>query len=53
MEYFEDLVTSGFIRITVPPEYPYVMLVAGLVAFEVLLVGFFGPGAIRGKVFNK
>ena len=53
MEYFEDLVTSGHIRITVPTDYPYVMLVAGLVAFEVILVGFFGPGVMRGKIFNK
>ena len=38
---------------TLPEEYPYVMLVAAVVAFEVLLVGFMGPGRLRSSVFSK
>ena len=48
-----DPISDEFIRLTPPPEYPYVIAVAGIVAFEVLLVGFLGPGTIRGKIFNK
>ena len=40
-------------RVSLPAEYPWVMLVAGLLAFEVIMVGFLGPGRLRGKVFNK
>ena len=48
-----DLIFDEYIRITLPPEYPYVILVAGIIAFEVLLVGFFGPGLVRSKIFSK
>ena len=44
---------TEYMRVSLPAEYPYVMLVAGLVAFEVILMGFFGPGRIRGKIFNQ
>ena len=37
-----------YFRMTLPAEYPWVMLVAGVVAFEVIMIGFFGPGRIRG-----
>ena len=42
-----------YIRLTLPAEYPYVMLVAAIVAFEVLLVGFLGPGRLRKDIFTK
>ena len=48
-----DLIFDEYIRITLPEEYPYVILVAGIIAFEVILVGFLGPGLARGKIFNK
>ena len=48
-----DVVSQQYMRVTLPSEYPYVLLVAGIIAFEVLLVGFLGPGRIRGKVFTK
>ena len=48
-----DAIESEYIAIILPPEYPYVMLVAGIVAFEVLLVGFLGPGRERSKYFSK
>ena len=33
-------VGSEFIRVILPPEYPWVLLTAGLIAFEILIVGF-------------
>ena len=41
------------LKLSLPDEYPWVMLVAGLIAFEVIIVGFLGPGRLRGKIFNK
>ena len=46
-------VQTEYIRVAVPAEYSFVMLVAGIIAFEVIIVGFFGPARIRGKIFNK
>ena len=42
-----------YIKITLPQDYHYVMLVAGIVAFECILVGFLGAGPVRGRVFDK
>ena len=39
------------IRVTVPELYPYVMLSAGLISFQCLLIGF-GAGGKRGQVFD-
>ena len=46
-------VKTEYMRVSLPDEYPWVMLVAGLIAFEVIIVGFLGPGRMRGKIFNK
>ena len=46
-------VENEYIRLAIPNEYPWVMLVAGLIAFEVIILGFLGPGRVRGKVFTK
>ena len=46
------LTTHEYIKLSLPAEYPWVIAVAGIVAFEVLLVGFLGPGVLRGKIFN-
>ena len=43
-----DVLDQLYIKVDLPAEYPYVMLVAGLIAFEVILVGFLGPGRARG-----
>ena len=48
-----DFFRHEYVRVTLPAEYPYVILVVGIIAFEVLLVGFAGPGRLRGTVFNK
>jgi uncharacterized membrane protein YecN with MAPEG domain len=38
---------------TVPDTYGYVLLVAVIIAFEIILIGFLFPGRTRGRVFNK
>ena len=48
-----DFILNEYMRVSLPAEYPYVMLVAGIIAFEVILVGFVGTGGARGKYFNK
>ena len=48
-----DPLAQDYIQITLPPNYPYVMLITGIIAFEVLIVGFLGPGRQRGITFNK
>ena len=40
-----------YIRVDVPELYPYVMLSAGIVAFQCLIIGF-GAGGKRGTLFN-
>ena len=45
--------TQEYIRLSLPEEYPWVMLVASVVAFEALLVGFLGPGRLRSEIFSK
>ena len=40
-----------YIKVTLPEEYPYVMLTVGLIAFECLIVGFLAGGK-RGKIFK-
>mmetsp|Transcript_21366 Transcript_21366/g.26294 ORF Transcript_21366/g.26294 Transcript_21366/m.26294 type:complete len:113 (+) Transcript_21366:3-341(+) len=49
----EDILTHSYVRIEVPEEYPFVALIAGLICVECILVGFLGPGRIRGQIFNK
>ena len=39
------------IRVTIPELYPYVMLSAGLISFQCLLIGF-GAGGKRKTVFD-
>jgi hypothetical protein len=37
----------------VSSDYGYVLIVAVLIAFEILLIGFFIPGKMRGEIFNE
>ena len=39
------------IRITIPEYYPYVLLTAGAISFQCLLIGF-GAGGKRGSLFD-
>ena len=48
-----DLIFDEYIRTTLPEEYPYVILVAGIIAFEVILVGLMGPGLAWVKILSK
>ena len=48
-----NFTTHEYIRLTLPAEYPWVVAVAGIIAFEVIIVGFLGPGLMRGKIFTK
>ena len=48
-----DVLTHSYVRIDLPEEYAWVALTAGLLSFEILLIGFFFPSKIRGKIFNK
>ena len=41
----------NYIRVDVPELYPYVMLSAGVIAFQCLIIGF-GAGGKRGKIFD-
>ena len=41
-----------YMRVEVPELYPYVLLSAGVVAFQCLLIGF-GAGSTRTKVFDQ
>ena len=38
---------------TIPDTYGYVLLVATLMAFELIAIGMIIPGMKRGKVFTK
>ena len=37
----------------IAPEFGYALITAVLVGFECVLIGFFFPGRLRSKVFNK
>ena len=41
-----------YMRVALPGLYPWVLLIAGSISFECLLVGFVGSGN-RGKIFSK
>ena len=43
---------TKFIAITLPENYPLVMLMAGLLAMECLVLGFMVPGRARKKVYK-
>ena len=46
-----ETMSLDYIRFTLPELYPYVMLTAGLISFQCLLIGF-GAGAKRKTVFD-
>ncbi len=46
------MVQVEYMQITLPKLYPWIMMVAGLISFQTLLVGFIGSGN-RKKVFGK
>lgn len=41
-----------FVAIELPVEFPYVLLMAALLAFECLVIGFVVPSLARGKVYR-
>ena len=41
------------LTVTLPDTYGYVLIVAVVIALEVLLIGFAFPGKIRGEVFTE
>jgi len=46
-----DAITT--IALSVPQAYGYVIIVAAILALEILFIGFLYPGAARRKVFSK
>jgi len=42
-----------FVAVTLPKEYPYVLLMAGLLAFQCLCLGMIVPGAARKRVYGS
>ena len=48
----EEETKTLFVAVTLPENYPMVMLMAGLLAMEVILVGFFVPGRARKAVYR-
>jgi uncharacterized membrane protein YecN with MAPEG domain len=47
------LAATGLTGLGLPDTYGYVLIVAALVAFEVVLIGFLIAGQARGKVFTQ
>ena len=43
---------AEYMLVVLPKLYPWIMMIAGIISFQCLLVGFIGSGN-RGKVFNK
>ena len=43
---------TRFVAVALPIEYPYVLLMAGLLAFQCLIIGMVAPGIARGKVYR-
>lgn len=41
-----------FVAVELPEEYPFVLALAGTLAFECLLIGFFAPSIARNKVYR-
>lgn len=39
--------------LTIPTEYGWVLIVAAVLALEILLIGFAFPGKLRGEYFTK
>ena len=52
MAYTESYQTR-FVAVALPKEYPYVLLMAGLLAFQCLIIGMVVPGIARGKVYQN
>ena len=42
-----------YMRIEIDPNFPYVLLTAGLLAFQCIMTGFIVAGGKRGKLFTK
>ena len=38
---------------SMPDTYGYVLLVAVIIALEIIIIGFALPGSMRGKIFTK
>ena len=47
-----DETTTKFVAIELPDHYPGVLLMAGLLAMECLIVGMVFPGMARGHVYR-
>ena len=43
---------TKFIAVTLPENYPIVMLMTGLLTMECLLIGMISSGRARGKVYK-
>ena len=41
-----------YMAVTLPDLYPWVMMIAGCISFECLIIGFTAGGS-RGKLFNR
>jgi glutathione S-transferase len=41
------------LAITIPSEYGWVLIVAAILALEILIIGFAFPGKLRGEYFTK
>ena len=46
------MVKVEYMAVTLPKIYPWILMVAGLISFQTILVGFIGSGN-RRKVFSK
>lgn len=44
---------TSTLTFSLSPNYGYVLLVATLLAFEVLFIGFIFPGMLRYKLFTE
>jgi hypothetical protein len=41
------------LQLTIPATFGYVLLVAVVIALEIIVIGFAFPGRIRGQLFTK
>ena len=49
---FVHALTSTNSPLVLSTDYGYVLIVAAVIAFELLIISFVFPGRVRGKVFT-
>ena len=51
--YSQVIHTATGVAFVLPATYGYVLIVASIIAFEILLIGFIFPGRARAAIFTQ